>query len=318
MGLLFFALGLTILFWLFFRIIRLFSSHKSAEKTTHYERQSIRKIYLQPVSLFAKKIHIKWDQQSILSSGRYNHYVNGYLLPYLTIGEKMFTVIHYPDIISVDCVVDLGAIYPYRFYLKDGDIVDFIKEREVLKELKPVKVMSYREKLSNSKGLCVILILALTVIYGFRMLYMLDHQDYYFYPEYYCWLSLLSVDALIIFRPWLLFVGTKSVYSYRDFYEKSHLVSSKFEMPQNVDETLLKYMTGDRGKERLFFIDVHGLVSNDSYLDSRNIMFDLAMMFAIGSTVITLFSLMLFLFVPWLAVVQIVLYVFAWVLVIKF
>lgn len=44
------------------------------------------------------------------------------------------------------------------------------------------------------------------------MLYMLDHQDYYFYPEYY-WLSLLSVDVLIIFRPWLLFVGTKNVYS---------------------------------------------------------------------------------------------------------
>lgn len=50
-------------------------------------------------------------------------------------------------------------------------------------------------------GLTILFWLFFKIIRLFRMLYMLDHQDYYFYPEYYYWLSLLSVDVLIIFRP---------------------------------------------------------------------------------------------------------------------
>lgn len=313
--------------WLIYHFIirfrRLFSYPKDSIKSNRATRKTLRRIYFRPISCFARVANVKWQVDTI--SGRLLarpngvsfwsiDYVHKYFFPYLGLGDKAFNLIINKQIKSADCLIDFGAIYPYRFYLNDGKVVDLIEEYNIVKQLTPVKRLGYLKKLVNLSLLCICVFIGLSILYIPLLDYLLSNR----YPSYYYWITLLTLDLLIIFRPWLLFTKKKAVYSLKEFTEKSNLVSSNFELNNypNINE-IHKLITASGDPERLFFRDSHGLVSNDSYIEFDKEWRFIAFTAAMGMTLITLMSLVLIIDFPLLVILQIGLYIGAWLIGIK-
>lgn len=325
-----FAIGIVgagfiwIIYHCIIRFRRLFSYPKGSIKSTRATRQTASRIYFRPISCLARVATINWKIDTIV--GREPTYSNGvgfwaidyidkYLFPCIGLGsDKASILLTTKRIKSADCLIDFGAIYPYRFYLKDGQIVDLIEEYNTIKQLTPVKRLGYFKKLVNLSPLCICLFIALTIVYIPLLDYLITNR----YPSYYHWAVLLTLDLLIIFRPWLLFTKKKAVYSLKDFTEKSNLISSNFEINNysKINE-IDKLLTASGDPDRLFFKDSHGLVSNESYIEFDKEWTLIAFTAAMGITLITLISLILIVDFPLLVILQIGLCIAAWVIGVK-
>lgn len=293
------------------RIRKLFSYPQSSVKANRATRKDVRRIYWRPISCFARVANVEWVISTVRGKDpSYSHgvgyweidYINKYLFPTLGLGsDKMFTLLNMQGIKSADCLIDLGAIYPFRFYLADGRMVDFIEERAVINQLTPTKWLGYKERTSMASGLCISLLLALSMTYLFLTLYMVDNG----YPSYYHWVLLLVLDTLVIVRPWLFLMPKKPLYLFKDFTEKTHLTSSNFESNNiyNLD--------------RLFYKDMRGLVSQESYIEFDSVWPFIAFYAVAGMTLPTLVSIALIITTPILFFIQVTLYIVAWILMIK-
>ncbi len=86
-------------------------------------------------------------------------YLDGYLLPVLAQSRLLdilaFSRIEGARLISADCVLDWGAAYPFRFYFENGQIIDWIAERETLKKAQPAKLIRYPRTLCTPSWLSI-------------------------------------------------------------------------------------------------------------------------------------------------------------------
>lgn len=283
------------------RIRRLFSYPDGSIRSDKRIRKNIRRIYFRPVTYFARIAKVEWD----VKTGYWNNsYVDNYLFPtVLSLSpDKAFDLSYYDAIQYADCLVDFGVIYPFRLYLKDGRVVDYIKEREALQKLPPKKLIGYSELLSNMTTFCISISFFLSVVCLLLLFLMVNTWHYRGYGY---WVVLIAFDLLLIFRPWLLFMPKKPVYSMKDLRKSTGLTSSKLESNDAVD--------------LLFFKDSSGLASSGNYVEPKHpsLIMDIIVYFAICGNLIALSSLFLLNVAFYAAVMQIGLSVVAWCFLIK-
>ena len=128
--------------------------------------RNIRAIYLRPITSAAKIANLPWSLNTLSGSaageigGRWEiDYLDGYLLPVLAQSRLLdilaFSRIEGARLISADCVLDWGAAYPFRFYFENGQIIDWIAERETLKKAQPAKLIRYPRTLCTPSWLSI-------------------------------------------------------------------------------------------------------------------------------------------------------------------
>lgn len=191
-----------------------------AEHVNKHTLKHIRALYLRPITGAAKLANLPWMLETLNGSapghigGRWEvDYVGGYLLPTLAqtrlLDICMFSKIEGARLVSIDCVLDWGAAYPFRFYFENGQVIDWIAEREYLKGAKQVGIIRYPSTLYSIRKVSILLGMAIALgaplLIGFRLEQGLSLGM--------AWAGLLGVNLALILQPWLVLLGSQQLFS---------------------------------------------------------------------------------------------------------
>lgn len=206
--------------WIF-RLKGILRAHpEKAERIDRYTLENIRIIYLRPITGIAKVANLPWSVNTLSGSasgeigGRWEiDYLDGYLLPVLAQSRLLdilrFSRVEGARLISADCVLDWGAAYPFRFYFENGQIIDWIAEREILKKAQPARLIRYPRTLCTPSWLTIplgmVIAWGVPILLGIRL-----EQDM---SQEMAWLGLFAMNLVLILQPWQLALGPKEVFS---------------------------------------------------------------------------------------------------------
>lgn len=199
-------------------ILRTFPA--KAERIDKHTLRNIRALYLRPITGAAKIANLPWSLHTSSGSapgeigGRWEiDYLDGYLLPVLAQSRLLdilaFSRIEGARLISADCVLDWGAAYPFRFYFENGQVIDWIAERECLKKAQPAKLIRYPRTLCTPSWLSIPL--GMAIAWGVPMLLAIRLEQGM--SQGMAWLGLFAMNLVLVLQPWQLVLGPKEVFS---------------------------------------------------------------------------------------------------------